>query len=122
MIQSSFFYLPMPPSANKIWRAVNGRVIKSAEYRKWIKEAAVAIRTNENYRQFKGDCHVGIDVPRIRSNMDLDNRIKPALDALQAAGVIENDSSVTRIVADFVGKDQPFEVSVTGETNEYKNL
>ena len=115
MMGSATFHIAMPPSANSIWRAVNGRVIKSADYRKWIRETAVAIRTSDDYRQYKGDCGVAIFVSRLRANMDLDNRIKPTLDALQAAGVIENDSNVVSIEAWFVGKDEPFQVMVNGE-------
>jgi len=32
--------LPYPPSANRLWRYVNGRAIKSTEYRRWLERAA----------------------------------------------------------------------------------
>ena len=36
--------LPYPPSANHLWRAVKGRMIKTAVYRSWLSDAALALQ------------------------------------------------------------------------------
>ena len=34
-------WVPLPPSANRLWRVARGRVIKSQEYISWLKEATI---------------------------------------------------------------------------------
>lgn len=85
--------LPWPPTANRIWRAVPGKgVLKSAAYRLWLEHARAAIHV-QSLNRVSGAFNVRIEAHRPdRRRRDLDNLVKPALDALTGAGVIEDDS------------------------------
>jgi len=81
--------LPLPPSANRIWRMSNGVQHKSGEYKTWLRDAGIMVA-----RQAGGDrCpylfEVRITLPPTRR--DPDNSLKPTLDLLQACGVVAND-------------------------------
>lgn len=83
--------LPYPPSANKIWRAVNGRNIKSAEYRSWLDAGHRSILAQRPGR-VTGAYRLSLVVNRTdRRHRDLSNVIKPLEDLLQAAGVVRDD-------------------------------
>ena len=84
--------LPIPPSANRLWR--NNRV--SPEYRKW-KEAAGwdAKMQTMGKASIKGQFRARIEVPA--SRRDLDNNLKPILDLCQAVGVISDDKFAVEI-------------------------
>lgn len=98
---------PPPPSGNKIWRNVKGRTLKSAEYRGWVLEAVMGIRLSltDKAARIVSACAVSLRIPRKSKLSDLDNRIKPCLDALQAAGVIQNDRQIVRIIAQWAEPD-----------------
>lgn len=102
--------LPFPPSLNSIWcTGKNRRTGKPVTYldRKyvtWRKEADDLYLTQK--RAFGGPiigrfC-VEIVVDQRRWNKrksDVDNRIKPVMDFLQRAGVIENDNLCSEVKA-----------------------
>lgn len=88
--------LPLPPSANRMWRHARGRTYKSAEYISWLGSVHRC-------------CHVqgaGDTVPRLyalrivlpKTRMDPDNLIKPTNDALAEAQLIANDRFARRIL------------------------
>ena len=94
------FTVDCPPSANKIWRNVSNRAIKSKEYRTWLTINSAEIHWRHKYEMIKGPCEVHIKyTPPNKRFKDTDNVIKPCLDLLQAADVIENDSLVEIIHA-----------------------
>lgn len=104
--------LPYPPSANKLWRYVNGRAIKSADYRRWLNEALVAIPLDARGK-ITGRCSIEIRADRPdRRARDLDNLLKPSLDALKPPkdaplkGVITDDSLVAPLSIDWTS-DEP---------------
>lgn len=106
--------LPYPPSANRIWRNVPGKTLKSAEYRQWLLDALVAI-PQEARGKVKGRCSVEIVADRPdRRARDIDNLAKPILDALKThevkgviiPGVIEDDSFVAPLSLDWTS-DEP---------------
>ncbi len=37
------FWLPFPPSTNRLWRSVRGRVVLSLDYKQWKKRALEAV-------------------------------------------------------------------------------
>lgn len=78
--------LPLPPSANRLWR--NNRL--SPEYRTWKEAAGWEAKTQlVGVPTIKGAFAVKIELPPGRC--DLDNMVKPLLDLCQAAGAIAND-------------------------------
>jgi crossover junction endodeoxyribonuclease RusA len=95
------FEFPMPPSANRIWRVARNRVHKSAEYREWLDESAVLVKRQGVPTEPIGyPVSVEIVVGRPdRRKRDLDNRLKPALDLMQHARILADDSLVHRINA-----------------------
>lgn len=88
--------LPWPPSANRLWRSVNGRNIKSAVYRAWLTEAAYALRGHPAYL---GPYTMTLTATRPdRRRRDLSNLLKAVEDSLQTAGIIEDDSLAQSIL------------------------
>lgn len=87
------FSLTYPPSTNRLWRSVNGRNIKSRDYRSWESVAALDLMS-QRVRGISGPVSVSLDVtPPDKRRRDIDNLAKPVLDALVANGVIEGDDN-----------------------------
>lgn len=88
--------LPLPPSANRMWRVMRGHAVKSSEYRAWKDAAATAIA-----HQLAGDgpmLHFTAAIILPRTRRDPDNFIKPLLDAMQAGGAIADDKHLQCLV------------------------
>lgn len=90
--------LPMPPSTNNLFATVNGRRVVSRDYNMWRKTAY------ELLRLFKGKpiekpygVHIRLD---LNHKSDIDNRVKPILDALVASETICGDQWVNTIRVD----------------------
>lgn len=91
MIGPVILSMPYPPSANRLWRAVAGRNIKSAEYRRWMDEAVLTIRA-QRPRGIAGRYHLRVTATAPdRRSRDIDNLAKALSDALVQAGVIGDD-------------------------------
>lgn len=91
----SAFSIPFPPSVNRLWRQWRGRTLLSAQgraYRTSVAEAALLARPA---RFGAAELRLGIEayMPDARRR-DLDNLIKAAQDALQAAGLFDDDSQI----------------------------
>ena len=93
-----FMSLPFPPSMNTYWRNFRGRTVISKAGREF--KAAVADYVVE-YRVPKlGESKLRISMvlfPRDKRKIDIDNRIKSVLDALQDAGVFDDDFQVDEL-------------------------
>jgi crossover junction endodeoxyribonuclease RusA len=89
--------IPYPPSANRLWRAVKGRNIKSQAYRQWMAEAVLTIRA-QRPRGIAGRYHlrVAASAPD-RRHRDIDNLSKALSDALVQSGVIGDDHAAKSI-------------------------
>jgi Holliday junction resolvase RusA-like endonuclease len=89
--------VPIPPSANRIWRRVPGmKGLKlSQEYQSWRETAgwAAKMQLMAQGGTIKGAFRARIEVPK--SRRDLDNWVKPLFDLCQAAGAIRDDSGAT---------------------------
>lgn len=96
--------LATPPSLNNVFRNVPGvGRVRTGDYKRWLTQNGYAVLA-QRPEKHKGDVAVHIRVgPRTRS--DLDNRIKPVLDLLVKMQVIEDDSRVTEIRAQWMAGD-----------------
>ena len=89
--------LPWPPSVNRYWRHVNGRVLISREGRAYRKVVAAACHGVRGL----GGARLGVDVvlqPPDRRRRDIDNVLKSLLDALEHAGVYDDDGQIDRLM------------------------
>lgn len=97
--------LPMPPSTNRIWVPVRGRLVKSARYRTWIKAAdGYFLMVKRKLRPVRGPFRARIILDEryaYRKTSDNDNRSKAALDYLQRAGLIDNDKLSVRTTTEW---------------------
>lgn len=85
--------LPLPPSANRYWRAVRGRVLLSKEAREYRKACSLAAVCQWNGAVLGDRVRVHADVFMADLRGDLMNREKQLLDALNGA-VLVDDSQV----------------------------
>lgn len=90
--------LDMPPSANRLWRQGPRGIYAAADFRRWKQTAAAEVMASRR-ETIAGPVEVLIAVERRHKGRDLDNVIKPVLDALQAGRAIENDRQVERLYA-----------------------
>lgn len=87
--------LPFPPSVNRYWRNVSGKTLISEQgraYRKHVSASVYAQRPPLGLTQ-----RLAVDIVALmpdRRRRDLDNLLKATLDALQHAGVYEDDSQI----------------------------
>ena len=89
--------LPWPPSVNRYWRHVNGRVLISKAGREYRKAVAAACRGVRGL----GCARLGVNVvlqPPDRCRRDIDNILKSLLDALEHAGVYDDDGQIDRLM------------------------
>jgi len=92
------FSLPYPPSMNTYWRNFRGRTVISKNGR--IFRAAVIQYVIDNNIPKFGDKKLKLTLilrPRDKRKIDIDNRIKAVLDALEHAGVFDDDFQVDHI-------------------------
>lgn len=99
--------LPYPPSANKLWRAVQGRNIKSGHYREWLSRCVACIAMHQPEKLTGGYVLDVTAYPPDRRARDLDNLFKALNDALALAGVVSNDSKCRVINARWADEVRP---------------
>ena len=90
--------LPQPPSINGYWRTFQNRQILSARGREYRETALWTIKSKK-IPSF-GDKRLKLSMvlcPRDKRKCDLDNYCKAVLDALQKAGVYEDDWQIDRL-------------------------
>lgn len=98
--------LPYPPSANKYWRNVNGRMVKSKEARTYQAEAGWTAKA-AGVRPTAGPLALTLRFYRPRRAGDLDNRLKVAIDSLNGVAY-EDDAQVRELHAYlYDDKDNP---------------
>ena len=98
MLSSLTLNLPFPNSANTHWRHGRGMTYVSkqgTEYRKQVKALTNGVKMPEG----RLEMHVTLHAPTKRA-YDIDNRLKPLGDALQLAGVFEDDGLIDKITVE----------------------
>jgi crossover junction endodeoxyribonuclease RusA len=91
--------LPFPPSANHVWRWFRGRGVVSAEGKRFREEVYWLLRA-ARVKPLKGPVIFHVEVhPPDRRRYDLDNRLKPLVDACQHGGCYDDDNQIVRIIA-----------------------
>ena len=94
--------LPYPPSVNHYWRHFRGRTLISREGRTFRKNVCALLAPGGGGPRKPpsgGRIALAMDAfPPDRRRRDLDNIQKPALDALEHAGIYEDDSQIDLLV------------------------
>ena len=96
--------LPWPPTANKYWRNVCGRMVLSREgrrYREAVDGLIWQLTCESGHAVSFGSADLELEIdahPPDNRRRDLDNLLKPILDALQYAEVFEDDSQIVKIL------------------------
>ena len=85
--------LPAPPSANALFVVRDGKRVKTGQYNRWLREAAIMYRQGFGcVEPMPAQTPLWVTIEAaIDRRRDLDNCIKPLLDSLQKAGVIPDD-------------------------------
>ena len=89
--------LPWPPSANTYYRNFNGRMVLSEngrKYRQQVADVLMACYPGAGRKQFGRLAMFASLYPPNRRKFDCDNRIKALQDALQYAGVFDDDEQI----------------------------
>lgn len=108
--------LPFPPSANSIWRNVNGRTLKSAPYRAWLRQAGLEALIQRPSRVLGGYHMMLVATPPDRRKRDLGNLLKATEDFLVQGGYIEDDHlarSINLAWGQFIVKGGYIDITVT---------
>lgn len=90
--------LPLPPSVNTYWRNFRGRTVLSASGREYKLLVQEYVATH-NLPKF-GNARLSASItifPRDKRKQDIENRLKALNDALQDAGLFDDDEQFDRI-------------------------
>ena len=87
-------------SVNRARLPARGRLISNPAYKRFVRDMAWLLTADRTAA--RGSVRVRLDCT-LPARMDVDNVIKPCLDAMQLAGVIVNDNQVKHVEAVRVG-------------------
>jgi len=119
------FYLPWPPTTNKIWRSahIHGitRTYRSKEYNQFERLCLIELYSPKRKTITNNVEITLIFHPPTRRQYDVDNRIKPVFDVLTHAGIWDDDNQVEIVIAKkgSISKDNP---GVEIKIKELKNV
>lgn len=104
---SVLLVLPFPPSTNRIWRRVGTKTLLSREGRAYRQECAwrIALQRVQGFGAARISMDIQAHMPDSRRR-DLDNLLKSAQDALQAARLFEDDSQIVDLRIRRAGVDR----------------
>jgi len=117
MIHPIEFWLPFPPSANRLWRSVGGSVIRSREYKNWKRDACTAAAVMQNLGKgpvigiYELECKLSVKLKR----GDADNRLKALHDIAKEIRLIVDDKFCRRTSVEWATIDHDCLVRLTGE-------
>lgn len=108
------YVLDWPPQANHYYTVARNRKILSSDGRKYKNDMSLLLSAEKGF----GEARVSVIIrayPPDNRRRDLDNLLKPTLDALEAGGIFANDSQIDElaIVREKVKKDGELVVIVT---------
>jgi len=107
--------LQYPPSLNRYYRTVKGRILISKAGREYRNH--VVCKYGQTAPALTGRLAVVINVyPPDNRRRDLDNLCKRLLDALQHAGIYEDDSQIDKLTIERKGVGKPGGVDVLVRT------
>jgi Holliday junction resolvase RusA-like endonuclease len=114
-------YLGKVVGENRRLTVGSGRIHRDGEYRQFINSLAMTARAAARCRHFGPEQRLQVLIKAvIHPRMDIDNLIKPCLDALQQAGIIPNDNQVDDVQARRVGVVKSVEASLAITVTEAK--
>lgn len=98
-------YMEPPPSANNLFRERDGKQgrTRTAKYNEWTDRAVTRIRL-QKVEPIDGRVVVLVGIGRENKAADIDNRLKPTLDALKKAHVFKDDNLVTMVAGVWMPK------------------
>lgn len=104
--------LHWPPSVNQTYMpAPSGRgIIKKKAAKQWMKDAwfLLTYQKPAGWRPLTGKLKATVEMtPPDARHSDIDNRFKAIFDAVEKAGIIDNDRQIKRIEADFLDPKKP---------------
>jgi len=83
--------LPVPPSANRMWRHARGRTYRSPEYEAWRESAGLLLNAQRKGFSITGPARMVLRIGKIHGARDGDNCLKPTADLCELVGIVEND-------------------------------
>lgn len=95
-VASLEFTIPFPPSVNRVYRNVHGRTLISREGRTYRQDVCALLAGGGPRKPpMGGRIALCMDAfPPDRRTRDLDNLLKASADALQHAGIYQDDSQI----------------------------
>lgn len=105
-VEAGSVLIPLPPTANNIWRIFGSRQHKSSHYLKWLTECVEIVK--DEMQPVIGPVRVTVTIrlgkgfPR---NRDLDNCIKPCLDLLKPPSFRRADGKLSSPGASIIQDD-----------------
>ncbi len=112
------FWLPFPPSTNRLWRSVRGRVVLSPEYKNWKRAASDQIQIVQHLGKSPvlGMHQLELRLSDVfRNKGDADNRLKAVLDVISACQLIVDDKFCARASVEWASINHDCLVKLTGE-------
>jgi crossover junction endodeoxyribonuclease RusA len=111
------FWLPFPPSTNRLWRSVRGRVLKSSHYKQWQRDAKnAAITQSLSKLPVFGVYELELKLAtQLRKRSDADNFLKAVHDSAKALGLIVDDKLCRKTSVEWATIDHDCLVKLTGE-------
>ncbi len=103
----------LPISANDFWtpilRVGKPALVRSPAYQNWLTMATWLLRSQSKGQRIEGAFTLDLQYakPKGKRHADLDNLVPGICDALQSAGVIENDKLLQRFSAAWVTEKTP---------------
>lgn len=89
------FSLPLPPSANRMYRRSGHVIHKSAAYRDWLTQAGWEFaRQIKGHSTIRDKAAVELFIGPMHASRDADNVLKPVADFMQQAQIIANDKLI----------------------------